>query len=178
MVYLSPVYTPLAIGVTMSTKVDPVPKGFYTITPSLVVKDAAKAIEFYKRAFNAEQRDICYGPDGKSVMHAEMKIGNSIFMLNDEFPDMGCRSPLSLGGSPVSLYLYVDNADSWYERAIKAGAKSEMPVADMFWGDRFGSVVDPFGHKWALATHIKDLTPEEIKKGQEAWQKELAGAKR
>jgi len=160
------------------SKVDPVPKGYHTITPSLTVKDAAKAIEFYKQAFNAEQREICYGPDGKSIMHAELKIGSSIVMLNDEFPDMNCKGPLTLGGSPVTLYTYVDNVDKWYERAVKAGATSTMPVTDMFWGDRFGQVVDPFGHKWGLATHVKDLTPEEIKKGQEAWQKEFAGAKR
>lgn len=160
------------------SKVDPVPQGYHTITPSLTVKDAAKAIEFYKQAFDAEQGEICMGQDGKTIMHAELKIGDSTFMLNDEFPDMGCKGPLSLGGSPVSLYLYVDNADTWYERAIKAGATSRMPVGDMFWGDRFGQVADPFGHIWSLATHVKDLTPEEIKKGQEAWQKELVGAKK
>ncbi|HEY9870856.1 MAG TPA: VOC family protein [Candidatus Obscuribacterales bacterium] len=161
-------------------KVDPIPRGFHTITPSLTVKDAEKAIEFYKKAFGAEQKEICLGPDGKSIMHAELKIGDSIIMLNDEYPDMGCRSPNSLGGSPVSLYLYVDDVDAWYARAVGAGATSVMPVADMFWGDRFGAVVDPFGHKWSIATHIKDMTPEEIARGQEAWKKQmdLAAAKK
>lgn len=171
------ILTNILFGGAMS-KVNPVPTGFHTITPSLTVKDAETAIEFYKKAFNAEKREVCMGPDGKSIMHAELQIGDSVFMLNDEYPEMGCKSPLALGGSPVSLYLYVDNVDQWYDRAVKAGATSTMPVSDMFWGDRFGQVVDPFGHKWGLATHVKDLTAEEIKKGQEAWQKELAGAKR
>lgn len=162
----------------MSTKIDPIPKGYHTITPCLAVRDAARAIEFYKQALNAEQIMLMTGPDGKTVMHAELKIGDSIFMLGEESPDMGCSGPQTIGGTPVSLFLYVDDVDRWYERAVKAGATSTMPITDMFWGDRFGQVTDPFGHKWGLATHIKDLTPEEIKKGQEAWQKEYAGAKK
>lgn len=159
----------------MTNKVNPIPKGFHTITPALVCKDAAKAMEFYKNAFGAEQLEgVCYGPDGKTIMHAEMKIGDSIFMLSDEFPDMGCHGPAKLGGTPVSLYVYVNDVDAVYAQAVKAGATVTMPVSDMFWGDRFGAVVDPCGHKWSIATHTKDLTPEEIKKGQEVWQKEMA----
>lgn len=154
----------------------PIPDGYHTLTPSLTCKDAAKAIEFYKKAFNAElTSDICYGPDGKTVMHAEMKIGDSIFMLNDEFPEM-CHSPIKYGGSPVSLYMYVKDVDSSFTQAVNAGAKADMPVTEMFWGDRFGSLTDPFGHKWSLATHIKDVTPEEMKKAKEAWEKEMCAA--
>ncbi len=160
------------------SKVDPIPKGYHTLTPALTVSDAKAAIEFYKKAFNAEQREICFGPDGQKVMHAEIKIGDSIIMLHDEFPQMGCVGPKALGGSPVSLFLYVENVDASFDRAVKAGAKVTMPVADQFWGDRFGQVEDPFGHKWGISTHIADLTPEEVKKGQEEWQKkQMAHAK-
>lgn len=158
------------------TKVDPIPAGYNSITPTLTVKGALKALEFYKQAFGAEQREVCYGPDGKTVMHAELKIGTSIVMLNDEFPEMNCLSPESIGNTPVSLYLYVENVDAVVDTAVKAGAKVTMPVSDMFWGDRFGQLVDPFGHKWGVATHVKDMTPEEIKKAQETWQKEMACA--
>jgi len=161
----------------MSTKADPIPKGYHTITASLVCKNALEAIEYYSKAFGAEKRDVCMSPDNKQVMHAEMKIGDSIFMLNDEFPEMGCKSPASLGGTGVSLWLYVDNADTWFDRAVKAGSKVIMPVGDMFWGDRFGQVEDPYGHRWSIATHIKDLTKDEIQKGQQAWAKQAAMAK-
>lgn len=158
----------------MSDKVNPIPKGYHTITPSLVCKGADKAIEFYKKAFGAEQQmEVCYAPDGKTIMHAELKIGDSIFMLSEEFPEMGCHGPEKFGGSPTSLYLYVDNVDTSYSRAVNAGATPVVPVCDMFWGDRFGQIADPFGHKWSLATHVKDMTPEEMKKAQEAWQKEM-----
>ncbi len=153
-------------------------KGYHTITPSLTVADAKAAIEFYKKAFGAEEREICLGPDGKSVMHAEIKIGDSVIMLNDEFPKMGCVGPLTLGGSPVTMHVYVDNVDEVYDNAIKAGATSTMNVADQFWGDRYGQVVDPYGFKWGISTHISDPTPEEIKKAQEEWsQKTMAHAK-
>ncbi len=159
-------------------KVDPVPKGYHTITPGLTVKDAKGAMEFYKKAFGAEEKDVCFGPDGKSIMHAELKIGDSMIMLNDEFPQMGCLGPKSIGGTPVSLFLYVDNVDSWFERATKAGATVTMPVSDMFWGDRFGQLEDPYGHKWGIATHIADLTKEEMEKGQKEWEaKQMALAK-
>ncbi len=156
---------------------NPIPKGYQTITVSLTVKDAAKAIEFYKEAFGAEEIiPRCYGPDGKTVMHAEMKFGSSIFMINDEFKDMACLSPTSLNGTPVSMYVYVDNVDAVHAQAVKSGAKATMPLTDMFWGDRFGQVVDPFGHRWGLAQHVKDMTEEEMKKAQEIWTKEMACA--
>lgn len=155
------------------TKVDPTQKskGYHSVTPTLTVSDAKAAIEFYKKAFGAEEREVCLGPDGKQVMHAEIKIGDSIIMLNDEFPKMGCVGPQALGGSPVSLFIYVENVDVLFDRAVKAGATVTMPVGDQFWGDRFGQLVDPFGHKWGIATHIADPTPEEIKKAQEEWAK-------
>ena len=146
---------------TPSTK--PVPAGFHTVTPTLTVKDAEKAIGFYKRAFGAEERMRFLGPDKKSIMHAEIKIGDSIIMLGEEHAEKGCIGPQSLGGTPVSLYLYVEDADQTFTRAVSAGARSDMPVADMFWGDRFGQVTDPFGHKWNLATRKENLTPEEMR---------------
>lgn len=159
------------------SKVDAIPKGYHTITPGLTVKDAKAAIEFYKNAFGATEAEICSAPDGK-IMHAEIKIGDSIIMLNDEFPEMGCLSPESLKGTTTSMYVYVENADKIYDQAVKAGAKSTMPVSEMFWGDRMGAVVDPFGHKWSVATHVKDLSKEEMKKAQEEWmKKQMACAK-
>ena len=160
------------------SKVDPIPKGYHSITPAITVSDAKSAIEFYKKAFGAEQREICLGPDGKKVMHAEMKIGDSIVMLNDEFPPMGCLSPQSLKGSPVTLQLYVENVDSVFDQAVKAGATVTMPLSDQFWGDRYGQVVDPYGHRWGISTHIANPTPEEMKKAMEEWsKKEMAHAK-
>ena len=149
----------------MAQPVKAIPDGYHTITPMLTVRDAARAIEFYKKAFNAQQLYRMNGPDGK-VMHAEIKIGNSICMLGEENPQMGCQSPVTLKGTPISLYLYVENVDAAFNQAVKAGAKVEMPVADMFWGDRFGQVSDPSGHRWSLATHKEDLTPEQV--GQRA----------
>lgn len=152
-------------------KVKPIPEGYHTITPHIVVRDAAKAIEFYKRAFGAEEVMRLPGPDGHGIMHAELKIGDSFIMLGEESPDMGgeCRSPESLGGSAVTLNLYVKDVDAAFERAVSAGAQVKMPLADMFWGDRYGALVDPFGHKWSLATHIEDVSPEEIRKRAEAF---------
>jgi PhnB protein len=160
------------------TKVNKNPKGLHTVTPALTVKDAKGAIEFYKKAFGAVENEVCFGPDGKQVMHAEIKIGDSTIMLNDEFPDMGCLSAKSLGGSPVTINLQVDDADMWFERAVKAGAKVTMPIADQFWGDRYGQVEDQYGMKWGISMHVKDATPEEIKEAMEAWsKKEMAHAK-
>jgi PhnB protein len=146
--------------------VKPVPDGYHTLTPFLTVRDAIKAIEFYKQAFGAEQRGVMKGPDGK-VMHAELKIGDSIIMLSDEFPDFGAKSPESIGGSAMGLHIYLDGVDAAFERAVKAGAEVEMPVADQFWGDRYGKLKDPFGHKWSIGTHIKDLSMDEMKKGMD-----------
>lgn len=161
----------------MSTKAAPIPKGYHTITPTLTCRNALEAIDWYVKAFGAEKRDVSMSPDKKTVMHAEVKIGDSIFMLNDEFPDMNCKSPSSYGGTSVGMWLYVDDCDKWFERASKAGAKTIMPITEMFWGDRFGQVEDPYGHRWSIATHVKDLTKEEIEKGQEEWAKQMACAK-
>ena len=138
-----------------------IPHEFHTVTPSLVVRGAEQAIEFYKKALGAEERKRMAGPDGK-IMHAELKIGDSIVFLTDENPEMGCKSPQGLGGATGSLYLYVQDVDKSFQRAVDAGGKATMPVADMFWGDRFGSFTDPFGHSWGLSTHVEDLTEPEI----------------
>jgi PhnB protein len=158
----------------MTPSVKPVPAGFHTVTPALTVKDVDKAIGFYKRAFGAKERMRFLGPDDKSIMHAEIKIGDSIIMLGEENPEMGCRGPQSLEGTPVSICLYVEDADHAFTRAVSAGAKADMPVADMFWGDRWGQLTDPFGHKWNLATHKEDLTPEEMRKSAGAFFAQMA----
>jgi PhnB protein len=146
------------------------PKGFHTLTPHLIVRDAKKAIDFYQKAFGAENARIHYGPDGKSIMHAELKIGDSMLMLYDENPEWNSLSPLSLNGSPVFIHVFVDDADSAFKRAVDAGATVKMPLMDAFWGDRYGQLTDPFGHFWSIATHKEDLTDEEIK---ERMQKEF-----
>ena len=148
-----------------------IPDGYTTVTASITFKDGEKAIEFYKRALGAKERGIARGPDGK-IMHAEIQIGTSIIMLNDEV--MGSRSAETRGGSPVSFYLYVENVDAAMQKAIAEGGKSTMPVMDMFWGDRMGHFSDPFGYEWTLATHVKDVTPEEMKKGQDEFMKQMA----
>jgi uncharacterized glyoxalase superfamily protein PhnB len=153
----------LSPRITMN-KAKPIPDGFHTITPHLVVKDGSKAIDFYKKAFGAEELGRHPGPDGKSIMHALLKVGDSMIMLNDECPEMGARGPLAVGGTSVTLSLYVQDADKAFDRAVKAGAKVTMPLADQFWGDRYGIVTDPFGHMWAIATHKQDLTPAELAK--------------
>jgi PhnB protein len=142
-------------------KVQPIPKGYHVITPSLVVRGAAQAIEFYKKAFGAKDLNRMNGPDGK-VLHAEIKIGDSIVMLGDEFPNMGAKSPESVGGTSSSLMIYTRDVDALFNQAVAAGAKVSMPVSDMFWGDRYGTVIDPFGHQWQLATHKEDITPKEM----------------
>ena len=141
--------------------VNPIPDGFHTLTPHLTVRDGAAAIEFNKNALGAVEVNRHPGPDGKSIMHALLRVGDFHFMLNDEWPEMGAKGPQSLGGSPVYLNLYVRNVDEAFARAVAAGAKVTMPLADMFWGDRYGQLEDPFGHKWSLATHIEDVSPEE-----------------
>lgn len=153
----------------MTPTAKPVPEGMHTVTPHLVIRGAAQAIEFYKQAFGAEELMCMTGPDGKSVTHAELRIGDSIIFLADEFPGMGCRAPESLGGTTTTLNLYVEDVDSAFELAVKAGAKVTMPVADMFWGDRYGMLTDPFGHAWAMATHKEDLTTQEIEERAKAF---------
>jgi PhnB protein len=142
----------------------PVPDGYHTVTPYITVKGAAQAIDFYTRAFGARESERMTAPDGKHVMHAEIRIGDSIVMLSDEFPQMGNRSPQTLGGTTGSIFLYVPDVDTAFKRAVDAGAKAIMPPTDMFWGDRFGRLADPFGHEWAMATHKEDLDQEEIRR--------------
>ena len=156
--------------------VKPVPSHMHTINVYLTVKNAAQAIEWYKKAFGAVEGDRCMGPDGKSVMHCELRVGDSTFMLSDEFPEMGCKSPQTLGGTPMATFCYFENADKVFEQVVKEGAKVTMPIADMFWGDRYGQVVDPYGHKWGIATHKEDLTPEQLKERSAKAMKEMAGA--
>lgn len=153
----------------MPQKVKPVLDRYSTVTPYIVVDNAEKAIEFYQRAFGAEVVSKMPGPKGK-LLHAEIKVGNSIVMLSDEFPHPGAtRAPKSIGGATGSLHLYVSDVDALFNRAVTAGAKVLMPISDTFWGDRYGTVTDPFGHAWGIATHIKDLSPEEMKKAAEDW---------
>ena len=145
------------------SKPNPIPEGFCTVTPHLVVSDGAKAIDFYKKAFGAEEICRMPGPGGQGVMHAEVRIGNSPVMIAEEWPQEGCpKSPLSLGGSPVTIHLYVEDADAAYSKATAAGATGVMPPMDMFWGDRYGKVKDPFGHEWSIATHIEDVPMEDM----------------
>ena len=143
-------------------KVKPIPDGMHTVTPHLVCKDAAKAIDFYEKAFGAETVMRLDMPDGKGLMHACLRFGDSAVMLADEFPDWNSLGPGSRGGTTVVLHVYVPDADAFFEKAIKAGAEVVMPLGDAFWGDRYGQLKDPFGHIWSVATHVKDLTPEEI----------------
>jgi PhnB protein len=148
----------------MVTAVKPIPAGHHSITPHLVVRDVAEAIAFYQKAFGAVENNRLPGPDGKSVMHGELKIGDSIIFLGAESPGAECKSPATLKGTAVMFYLYVEDADAAYRQAVAAGAKALMPVQEWFWGDRMGSIEDPFGHRWSVATRIKDLSPEEIAK--------------
>ncbi len=141
--------------------VKPIPDGYHTATPYLIVQGAAKAIEFYKKAFGAEESLRLAGPNGK-VGHAEIRIGDSTIMLADEFPEMGFRSPQALGGTPVSILLYVEDVDARFKRAVASGALVTRPVKDQFYGDRSGTLTDPFGHVWTIATHIEDVSLEEI----------------
>jgi PhnB protein len=156
----------------MNKKVNYIPEGFHTLTPFLVIKDAAHAIRFYQEAFGAKVLEQHHGPDGK-IVHAALQIGNSPFMLADEFPEWGCGmlSPSSLKGTSVSLHVYVKDVDAAFDKATKAGAQVKMPLEDTFWGDRYGQLEDPFGHVWSFATHKVDVSPEEIaKKGKESMQ--------
>ncbi len=147
----------------MTSKVNYTPEGYHTVTPYLIISDAAKAIEFYKQAFGATELLRMEAPGGK-IGHAEIKIGNSPIMLADEMPEMGYLSPKSLGGTPVSIMIYVEDVDAVAGRAVAAGAQVLKPVADQFYGDRSGSFADPFGHQWHIATHIEDVSLEEVNK--------------
>lgn len=143
----------------MATK--PIPEGYHTITPYLAVDDAAAAIEYYKKAFGAKERVRMDAPGGK-IGHAELEIGDSLVMLSDPFPQASTRPPKELGGTSASVFMYVDDVDEVVKQAVDAGATITMEVADQFWGDRFGSVTDPFGHSWSIATHVEDVSPEEM----------------
>lgn len=147
----------------MTTKVKPVPDNYHTVTPYLIIRNAAAALDFYKQAFGADEVMRVTAPNGK-VGHAEIRIGDSAIMLSDEYPDMDARSPETIGGSPVMLHLYVENVDALVKRAVDAGATLKQPVADQFYGDRGGKIVDPFGHGWWIATHVEDVPPEEMEK--------------
>jgi PhnB protein len=160
----------------MATKTKWKPDQYHTITAYLSVRDAAQAIEFYQRAFGAEEMLRMAGPDGK-VMHAELRIGDSIFMLGDENPQMGAPSPQTVGGSTAGLMIYAESCDQAFDRAVKAGATAVMPPADMFWGDRYGSLKDPFGHRWSIGTHIKDLSPAEMQKATQEFMQQQAKQK-
>jgi PhnB protein len=155
--------------------VKPIPDGYHTVTPYLIVKDGVKALDFYKKAFGAAELFRMAGPDGK-IGHAEIKIGDSVIMLGDEQPGTHCRSPLTLGGSPVGILLYLDNVDARFKQALAAGAKESRPVQDQFYGDRSGTLEDPFGHTWTIATHTEDVSPEEMNKRFEAMMKQHKSA--
>lgn len=149
------------------TAIKAIPEGMHTVTPHLICAGAAAAIDFYKQAFNATEISRLPGPDGR-LMHASIRIGDSIVMLVDEMPERGALGPKSLDGSPVTIHLYVDDADAFVERAVRARAKSTMPVTEMFWGDRYGQIEDPFGHRWSVATHVRDVAPADMQKAMES----------
>ncbi len=151
----------------MASKIPPIPPGFHTLTPAIVVKDGNAALELYKKAFGAEEVSCLRSPTG-GVMHAELKIGDSMLMLSDEFPDFGAKAPLPNHYSS-SLNLYVPDVDRAFDRAVAAGCKAIMPPANMFWGDRYGKLLDPFGHVWGLATHIEEVSPEECARRAANW---------
>lgn len=151
----------------MAGKVKPIPEGYHSVTPYLIIRGAADAIEFYKKAFGATELFRMAQPDGK-VAHAEIKIGDSPIMLSDEHPEMGYKSPASLGGSPVSVLIYVEDVDTIFKQALAAGGNEQRAVQDQFYGDRSGTLQDPFGHIWHVATHIEDVSPEEMDKRAKA----------
>jgi uncharacterized glyoxalase superfamily protein PhnB len=157
----------------MATQVRPIPEGYHTLTPDLIVQDVSRAIAFYVKAFNAQEILRMDGPDGK-LMHAEIKIGDSRLMLCGECAERGSLAPSTLHGNTASVYLYVKDVDAAFDQAVKAGGKVIESVRDMFWGDRVGELVDPSGHRWMLGTHTRDLTPEEIKEGAEAFFAQMA----
>jgi PhnB protein len=155
-------------------KVQPIPAGYPAVTPYLLVRSAQQALEFYKKAFGAKEKGRMAGPDGR-VMHAEMRVFNTVVMLSDEFPDRGALSPESLKGSPVGLFVYTRDVDGAIARAGAAGATVTMPAQDMFWGDRFGTIRDPFGHDWQFATHKEDVTSQEMHRRFQAMQAQPKG---
>lgn len=153
--------------------VEPIPDGFHSVTPTIVVGNAKEAIEFYKKAFDAKEIYTFPTPEGK-ILHSMFQIGDSRVMMSDEFPSMGIKSPTTVGGTSVTLHLYVENADKIFKQAIDSGAIVLMPIMDAFWGDRYGIVMDPYGHQWAIATHKIDMTPEGLRKAGEEYFANLA----
>ena len=151
----------------MAGKVKPIPEGYGSVTPYLIVQGAANAIDYYKKVFGATERMRMPGPDGK-IAHAEIQIAGSYIMLADENPEMGARSPKTVGGSSISLLVYVENVDRTVEKAVAAGAKVKSKVENKFYGDRMGGIEDPFGHQWYVATHVEDVSPEEMQRRMEA----------
>ena len=143
------------------SQVRSIPEGMHSLTPHLICRDAASALDFYARAFGAVELMRLPAPDGR-LMHATLRIGDSHLMLVDEMPEWGALGPLSLGGSPVTVHLYVEDVDAAFQQAVAAGATPKMQPADMFWGDRYGQLVDPFGHRWSIATHVRDVPPEQL----------------
>jgi PhnB protein len=154
--------------------VKPIPEGYHTLAPYLAVEDAAQAIEYYKSAFGATERIRMQAPDG-SIGHAELDIGDSVLMLSDPFPQSSTKPPKELGGSSVSVFMYVEDVDAVVNQAVDAGATVLMEVADQFWGDRFGTVQDPFGHTWSIATHVEDVTPEQVAERAKAAMADMSG---
>ena len=155
--------------------VKPIPEGYQTLSPSLIVDPASEAIDFYKRAFGATERGVMTRPDGK-IAHAELQIGDSVLMLSDPFPMQNAKSPKELGGTAVTIFMYVEDVDAVYKQAIAAGGTSTMEPENQFWGDRFASVFDPFGHAWAIGTRVEDLSEEEIRARGEKAMAEMAAA--
>jgi PhnB protein len=149
-----------------SASTKPIPEGMHTVTPHLICAGAAEAIEFYRKAFGAVELSRMPGSDGK-LMHASIRIGDSVVMLNEENPHWGAFGPKHLNGSPVTIHLYVENVDAVFEQAVRAGAKVTMPLDDMFWGDRYGKVEDPCGHQWSIGTHVRDVSPAEMQEAME-----------
>lgn len=156
----------------MKSNVKPIPDGYSVVSPYLIIRGAARALEFYRQVLGAKERMRLPMPNGQ-IGHAEIEIGGSVIMLSDESPEMGCRGPESFGGSPVSLHVYVEDVDAVVAKAVSHGAKLTRPVEDQFYGDRSGTIVDPFGHTWHLATHVEDVAPDEIDRRM----KEKFGAK-
>jgi PhnB protein len=155
------IVVPFTTGLEGSMATKPIPEGYHTVTPYLAVEDAAGAIEYYKKAFGAKERVRMEAPEDK-IGHAELEVGDSLVMLADPFPQSSTTPPKELGGTSASIFMYVEDVDAVVKQAVDAGATVAMEVADQFWGDRFGTVTDPFGHSWSIATHIEDLTPDEI----------------
>ena len=160
----------------MAGSVKPIPEGYHSLTPSITVRDAAGAIEWYKRAFGAVEISRAVAPDGKHLWHAELQIGDSRMMLTDEMPEMGSHGPAPTGAVGFSIWLYVPDVDAVYQQAVEAGAKGQMPVNDTFWGDRFGGLQDPYGHNWAIATRKANYSEEEVRRRAEEFTASMSGS--